>query len=96
MPVFTERPISGFQCASAAAYYSSGGTATVLPKEEWSYKNLDLTVSLTRRPVGEWIGLVAERSTLGDQGVGVAASVLHDVQGPIGRGVVTQFLEQLH
>ena len=96
MPVFTERPISGFQCAAAAAYYSSGGTATVLPQKEWSYKNLDLTVSLTRRPVGDWIGLVAERSTLGDQGVGVAASVLHDVQGPIGRGVVTQFLEQLH
>ena len=46
--------------------------------------NVDLTVHLTRVPTGEWIGLDAH-TVLTDHGVGLAHSVLHDLEGPVGR-----------
>ncbi|MEE8602712.1 thioesterase family protein [Euzebya tangerina] len=54
--------------------------------------NPDLTVYLTRLPAGEWIGLDA-RTTLTNHGVGLATSVIHDVQGPLGRGSQSLLLD---
>lgn len=44
----------------------------------------DLTISLLRRPVGEWICLDA-RTAFGPDGGGLAESALYDAQGLIGR-----------
>ena len=71
VPALAGQPITGLQLALAAADYSSGGTAVMLSLKKWSFLSLDLTVNLIRRPVGEWVGLQADRSTLGDGGVGV-------------------------
>lgn len=49
----------------------------------------DLTVSLNRRPEGEWIGLQA-RTLLHPRGIGWAESVLHDERGEL--GLATQAL----
>jgi hypothetical protein len=46
--------------------------------------NADITLYLHRLPVGEWIAIQAERR-VEPHGVGVAASVLYDSSGPIGR-----------
>jgi Acyl-CoA thioesterase C-terminal domain len=45
----------------------------------------DLTVYLARLPVGEWVALEAATTATG--GVGLATSVIHDEQGPVGRGL---------
>ena len=52
------------------------------------YINADLTVSLVRAPVGEWIGLEVT-DHLGDAGVSVGSCRLHDPTGPIGQVLVT-------
>lgn len=64
---------------------SGNGAAARLDPRAWYFINSELTVHLHREPVGEWIGLDAD-SVLGPHGIGTAASVLHDEQGPVGRG----------
>lgn len=60
------------------------GVAAVLPFEEYLFINADLTISLDRRPQGEWVALQA-RTRLHPDGIGWAESVLHDERGPLGR-----------
>ncbi|WP_370323960.1 thioesterase family protein [Euzebya sp.] len=55
--------------------------------------NPDLTVYLTRLPEGEWVCLQAA-TTLTDHGIGMAASVLHDERGPLGRGLQSLLLDR--
>ncbi len=52
------------------------------------FPNTDLTVHLVRQPVGDWVGLDTT-VTFGPDGVGLTASVLHDVAGPVGRAAQT-------
>lgn len=56
----------------------------VVPMDTWTFINADLTVSLHREPVGEWICLDGV-SRVSSIGVGLAACTLHDTTGPIGR-----------
>ncbi len=58
------------------------------------FPNTDLTVHLVRRPVGPWIGLDTS-VTFGPDGVGLTASVLHDISGPVGRAAQTLTLRPL-
>jgi hypothetical protein len=95
MPAIAGQPLSGSQIALAAADYSSGGTAVMLSFKKWSFMSLDLTVNMTRRTVGEWVGVRASRSTLDDRGVGVAASVLHDEGGVFGHCTQTQLIQRI-
>ena len=64
----------------------SNGVSAVLDFTKWSFINADLTVTLARQPVGDWILLNAEM-TLGPDGAGLAVSRLGDVQGYFGRAV---------
>ena len=64
---------------------SGNGAGSALPLDEWLYVNTELTVHLHRPPVGEWVCLDAA-TTLGPSGGGLAASVLSDVDGEVGRG----------
>ncbi|MEO7124533.1 MAG: thioesterase family protein [Nakamurella sp.] len=52
------------------------------------FPNTDLTVHLVRHPVGQWVGLDTTVS-FGSDGIGLTASVLHDISGPIGRAAQT-------
>ncbi len=64
---------------------SGNGVSSVLDPLEWLFVNSELTVHLYREPAGEWIGLDAA-TAIGPDGVGTAFSVLHDGEGPVGRG----------
>jgi hypothetical protein len=64
---------------------SGNGVSNRLDPRKWLFINSDLTVHVYREPVGEWVALDAS-TAIGPDGVGVAASVLHDVSGPVGRG----------
>jgi hypothetical protein len=85
---------SRLQLALAAADHTSAGTAVVLSLKEWSFMSVDLKVNMTRPPVGEWVGVRAQRSTLGE-GIGMAASAVQDDGGVFGRCTQTQLLQRI-
>jgi hypothetical protein len=70
---------------------SGNGISSALDFDNWIFINCDLTVYLHRLPVDEWICLDAA-TTIETSGVGLAASVLSDEQGVIGRGLQALFV----
>lgn len=64
---------------------SGSGVSTELPLQTHMFINTEMTVHLFREPQREWVCLDA-RSRIGSQGVGVAATALHDSRGRIGFG----------
>jgi Acyl-CoA thioesterase C-terminal domain/Acyl-CoA thioesterase N-terminal domain len=64
---------------------SGNGVSGVLPISEYVFINPELTVHLHRYPTTEWVCLDAVTHIDGS-GIGLADTVLHDEQGPIGRG----------
>jgi acyl-Coa thioesterase superfamily protein len=82
-PLLPDQPLSPLVRLAATADFGNG-VAAVLPFDEYLFINADLTITLNRRPQGEWIGLNA-RTLLHPGGIGWAESVLHDEHGPVGR-----------
>jgi hypothetical protein len=72
----------------AATADFGNGISAALPFERYLFINADLSIHLHRQPRGEWIGLDA-RTLLAPGGSGLAESVLHDLDGPVGRGFQT-------
>jgi hypothetical protein len=64
---------------------SGNGISAELDVEAWYFINPELTVHLHREAVGEWVCLDAHTS-VSPGGVGLATSVLSDLQGPVGVG----------
>jgi len=60
----------------------------VLDGAGFIFINVDLTVTLTRDPAGDWLLLEAETRT-GSDGTGLARSVLSDISGVCGTGLQT-------
>jgi acyl-Coa thioesterase superfamily protein/acyl-CoA thioesterase superfamily protein len=75
-----------------AAADSGNGVGAPLDYRRWMFINADLTVYLARPAVGEWIAL--ESATTVADGVGLATSVIHDRQGPVGRGLQALFVDR--
>lgn len=68
-------------------------TSSVLDFSAWTFINADLTISLARQPVGDWI-LVNAVTSLGSTGAGIAAARLGDIQGYFGRAIQTLVIEK--
>lgn len=51
---------------------------------EWIFPNLDLQIHMYREPKGRWLGLETVQQ-IGNHGVGLTSSILHDVYGTFGR-----------
>lgn len=66
----------------------ANGVAVRAAPGEWMFPNTDLTVHLFRQPAGSWAGLETEVS-FGPDGIGLTSSVLHDLDGPVGRSAQT-------
>ena len=62
---------------------SASGISAVLDILEWDFRNLALTVHLTRPVVGEWVAVEAE-TLISGAGSGVARSTLYDASGLLG------------
>jgi hypothetical protein len=71
----------------------SNGVSPALDFRKWTFINADLTVSLARQPVGDWILLDGE-SWIGPDGAGLATSRLADQRGYFGRAVQSLVIEQ--
>jgi Thioesterase-like superfamily len=86
------QPISQAMRAVIASDFSNG-SSSVLNFKDWMFMNADLTVSLARQPVGEWVLLDSE-TWIGPDGAGLAASKLADVNGYFGRAVQSLVIER--
>lgn len=80
------KPASPFVRAVVAAEATS--LVTNLGTEGIGYINGDLTVALSRLPVGDYVGLQADSHWCSD-GISVGSATLFDDLGPIGIGMVT-------
>jgi hypothetical protein len=69
------------------------GTSSTLSFDDWTFINADLTISLARMPVGEWILLDAQ-TWLGDQGAGLAFAKLGDERGYFGRAIQSLVIDK--
>lgn len=90
-PLLADEELSPLARLAATADFGNG-VAAALPFERFLFINADLTIHLQREPRGEWIGLDA-RTWLENGGAGLAESVLHDVDGPVGRAFQTLVVE---
>jgi acyl-CoA thioesterase len=84
--------ISPLMRAIIAADFCNG-TSAFLSFKHWTFINADLTLSLAREPVGEWILLDAE-TWAGPDSVGIAAARLADRDGYFGRAVQSVLFEK--
>lgn len=64
---------------------SGNGVAQVVDYANFTFINADLTLSLLRRPKGEWVCLEAHTTATKD-GIGLSDTRLWDEKGPVGRG----------
>jgi len=78
----------------ATAADLGNGVSSPLSYGDWLFINPDLTVHVSRLPVGEWVGL--EWRTLAEpQGIGISESRLWDEKGPIGRSLQSLLIDRL-
>jgi len=89
-PVVAGETPSGAQRAAAAADFGNGVSSEMDP-QQMLFINPDLSVHLSRPPVGEWIGMQT-RSHYGTNGAGLAESALYDANGRCGRSVQSLYI----
>ncbi len=79
--------------ARAAATADFGnGVGSPLPIDRFVYINPDLTVSLHRQPLGEWVAIAAV-SVAQPTGIGLTSSTLFDQQGRIGSASQSLYID---
>jgi acyl-coenzyme A thioesterase PaaI-like protein len=90
-PLVEGSPISQAMRAAAASDFCNASSA--LDYRKWTFLNADLTVSMAREPVGEWILLDAV-SWIGLDGAGLAMARLADMRGYFGRCAQSLVIER--
>jgi hypothetical protein len=71
---------------------AASGISAELDWTTTTFANVDLTVSLSRPPRGDWLGMDA-RTHLGGSGAAQCFAVLYDEDGAIGRSAQALFVE---
>jgi hypothetical protein len=91
-PLLDDEAPSPLALAAAAADFGNG-VSRVLDFDRHLFVNTDLSIHLSREPVGEWVMLDA-RTRVEAHGAGVAASTLYDERGPIGLSAQSLFVSE--
>jgi hypothetical protein len=92
-PVVMGEALSACSRVAAAADFGSG-VGNPLRFTHASGINADVTISMFRHPVGEWVCLDSG-AWVQPHGVGLASTRLHDQQGPIGQAAQTLLVESI-
>jgi hypothetical protein len=92
-PVVAGESLSPCSRVAAAADFGSG-IGNPLRYTQASGINPDITISLHRHPVGEWICLESG-AWVQPHGVGLAETRIHDERGPIGRATQSLLIEPI-
>lgn len=69
------------------------GLSRLVDGRRFVFMNADLTIHLSRMPVGEWVGVTAE-SIYDPGGRGIAAGILFDRESRIGRSTQSLYLDE--
>ncbi|MEI9996525.1 MAG: thioesterase family protein [Rhizomicrobium sp.] len=89
-------PVEGFDISpvmrAVVAADFCNGTSAVVDFDAWTFINADLTLSLARYPVGDWILLDSE-TWAGPEGAAIAFARLADLNGTFGRASQSVLLE---
>ncbi len=93
VPVLAGETPSPLERVAAAADFGNG-VSSPLSFGDWLFINPDLTIHVSRLPVGEWVGLESHTSAE-SQGIGISESRLWDEEGPIGRSVQSLLIDRL-
>lgn len=91
-PIVEGESTSPLMRAAVAADFCNGASS-VLPWDQWTFINADLTITLAREPVGEWVLLDAE-TWAASHGSGIAFAKLADTNGYFGRAVQNILIEK--
>jgi hypothetical protein len=91
-PLVEGVPISQVMRAVVASDFSNA-TSVALDFKHWTFLNADLTVSLSRQPVGDWILLDGD-CNIGPDGAGLAMARLGDERGYFGRAIQSLVIER--
>lgn len=91
-PLVEGAPISQVMRAVVASDFSNA-TSVALDFRHWTFLNADLTISLARPPVGDWILLNGD-CCIGPDGAGLAMARLGDQRGYFGRAVQSLVIER--
>lgn len=91
VPVVADEEPTPFQRVAAAADFGNG-LSSLADFAALTFINPDLTISLHRLPVGDWVCLDAV-SRLEPNGVGLAESALFDEHGRLGRSTQSLLVE---
>lgn len=91
-PLVAGEPTTPLQRLAAAADFGNG-ISTAVPWSTHLFINPDLTVYVERLPDGDWVGLDAA-TRVGDDGSGLAESVLFDERGRLGRALQALFVAE--
>lgn len=91
-PIVEGETISPLMRAAVAADFCNGASS-VLPWDSWTFINADLTITLAREPVGEWVLLDAQ-TWAAPHGSGIAFAKLADTNGYFGRAVQNILIEK--
>lgn len=85
-PLVAGEPITSFQ--RAAIFGDSTNLVCHWGSEGAGYINADVTVTLSRLPIGDELGLRAD-NTIASAGISIGSATLYDRTGPVGTCVVT-------
>jgi len=91
-PLLPGEPLTPLARLAATADFGNGVSAA-LSFQDYLFINADLSIHLQRKPRGEWIG-IDSRTLLAGGGSGLAESVIHDLDGPVGRGFQTLVVQR--
>jgi hypothetical protein len=91
-PIVEGAAVSPLMRAAIAADFCNG-VSSPLDAKQWTFINGDVTLSLARLPIGEWI-LVNAETWLGPDGGGVAVARLGDETGYFGRAAQSLIIER--
>lgn len=91
VPLIAGEPIRPLSRVLVAAD-SGNGISNVLDFSRYVFINPDLSATLYRYPKGEWV-CIESRTTIGRAGIGMADTVLHDEDGPLGHAAQSLFIE---
>ena len=93
LPVVEGTELRGTELAAVAADYGQSAVSRQLPFAEWSFRNAEQTLHLSREPVGRWIGLRSE-AVVQPVGAGFNTTDLFDADGRVGRSSAALVVEK--
>jgi hypothetical protein len=93
VPVVAGEPTPELARVAAAADYGSAATSMLLPFDRWSFMNAELSLHLSREPIGPWVGLVST-GVVQPNGCGLGAGALYDRSGPLGQSAQALVVEE--